>query len=57
MKVFEERIFDTLSYLNSFPMTGIFQIEEKHVNDYIEVYGEIFNKKNKGLRGREKNIC
>lgn len=57
MKDFEKRIFETLSYMKSFPESGIFQIEERHLDEYITVYGEIFNTKDKDLKRHERSFA
>lgn len=57
MKDFEKRVIDVMIYEKIIPSTGIFQISQSHLNSYIELYGEIFGKKDntaKGLRGNQE---
>ncbi len=48
----ERRVVDVLIGYNVIPTDGIFQIEERHLIEYIKCYGEIFGA-GRGLKSRE----
>ena len=50
IKEFEERVVNILLYDEVIPKEEIFQIEEIHLEKYIETYHDLFGKKNKGVK-------
>lgn len=47
MRECEERVIAVMLFEELIPKSGCFQITEKHLKDYIEVYGNIFGKQSK----------
>lgn len=54
MKDFEKRVTDVMIFAKIIPESGLFQIEEKHLSEYIKIYGEIFATKDKGLKRNQE---
>ena len=44
MRECEQRVIDVMLFELLIPAYGLFQITEKHLKDYIDVYGNIFGK-------------
>jgi hypothetical protein len=55
VKDFERRVIDLMLYEGSIP-SGIFQIDDTHLDAYINTYGSIFNKRGKGLTTKQEKL-